>query len=550
MVLAILYFVATVVVSTVALGRDVPFPNRPTLAQSLTFKDLPQAALDTWATAPTPEIETLNFQAPAPAAVSLKTSTTLPPPTATHTPTPAATTSPPPPPAILPSPPPPSPPPSPPALELPPLPERPPFVLGFASAAYQFEGAYLEDGKGWSIWDDYTNNHTVYTERHIQDCGTDGHFARCNETIHNNETGNESCDFYHRFKEDFALAKQLHAKSYRFSIAWARIFPNGDGAINLAGIQHYVEVVDELLKLGIEPAVTLYHWDLPMALQERFGGFNSEAIVPVFTNYAVAMFQALGDKVNYWTTFNEPMSFCYMGYGGGYGGLNVNAPGIHDAGAAQRRLDFVLGLFADPVYLGQFPDSVKARVPYLPEITPELATALNGSCDYFALNHYTTVYAQYDLNGREPLGPCDYAITHEKDGVLLGVPADAGWIYSVPWGFRELLKYINERYKPTEISVTESGFQVKGESNATNDDIFIAYDEPRIQYFKEYILEATKAVIYDKVPLTSYHAWALTDNFEWVDGYSKHFGVFHVDFATQKRTPRASARFLANRFKD
>ncbi|CAL8468093.1 g7632 [Coccomyxa elongata] len=226
------------------------------------------------------------------------------------------------------------------------------------------------------------------------------------------------------------------------------------------------------------------------------------------------MFHALGDKVEYWTTFNEPASFCFMGYGGGYGGLSVYPPAIHDAGhaakctinvlkahaaaveefrkivpggkismnlnsdwaipfhendeldkgAAQRRLDFTLGLFADPVYLGQFPDSVRARVPYLPEITPELATALNGSCDYFALNHYTTVsnalmvsrYARYDPNGREPLGLCEYAISHEKDGVLLGVPAGAGWIYSVPWGFRELLKYINERYKPTEISVTEN----------------------------------------------------------------------------------------------
>ncbi|BDA45965.1 beta-glucosidase 6 [Coccomyxa sp. Obi] len=412
--------------------------------------------------------------------------------------------------------------------------------------------------------------------------------------VHENATGNVACDFYHRYPEDLRLAKRLHAKSFRFSVAWARIYPNGDGPVNQAGLDYYSKMVDTILELGMVPAVTLYHWDVPEELQRRFGGWNSREVVSIFTNYAATVFNALGDRVTYWTTINEPNTFCWQGYGtgmhapgirdpmqtancsmnvlyahaaavkefrkivpGGKIAMNLNAEwslpfdsnNVQDQEAAQRKQDFEVGVFADAVYFGQFPDSVRARVPYLPEIPDDLAQDLAGSFDYFALNHYTSSYAQYDDGGENALGRCDYNVTHtSKDGMLIGEQGDSGWLYSVPWGFRKVLNYINDRYKPSEISITENGFNVKGESFMTMDEI--THDTHRVKYFQEYIRNAIAAFVYDNVPISNYHAWALMDNFEWTDGYSKHFGVCFTNFTSQERILKASARYLANEFAD
>ncbi|EIE24321.1 glycoside hydrolase [Coccomyxa subellipsoidea C-169] len=435
----------------------------------------------------------------------------------------------------------------------------------------QFEGAYYEDGKGMSIWDVQANNPGLLPE---------------GDRIHDNHTGNVANDFYHRYKEDILLAKELGATQFRFSISWARIFPNGDGSINQVGLKHYVDMVDFILSIGMEPVVTLYHWDLPQALQERIGGWNSEQVAPVFAAYAATMFEALGDKVTYWSTINEPKTFCWEGYGngghapnihsheqaanctinvlrahaaavkefrklvpGGFVSMNINvetslpydSTSELDTAAAQRKMDFEVGVYMDPIFFGQFPDSVRARLPYLPDITPKLADALKGSMDYIAMNHYTSSYALCI----EHVSDYDVPDNHvNKNGFVIGKQGDSGWLYSFPLGFRMALNYMNDRYKTDFISVTENGFMVKGEDDMTMDEIL--NDKARIEYFEEYIKNAIAAV----VPIRSYFAWALMDNFEWKDGYSKHFGVMYWDRFTQVRIKKASARWMQNKFLD
>ncbi|KAK9906473.1 hypothetical protein WJX75_002508 [Coccomyxa subellipsoidea] len=332
--------------------------------------------------------------------------------------------------------------------------------------------------------------------------------------IHNNDTGNVAVDFYHRYPEDFRTAIELSAKIVRISISWARIYPNGDGAINQAGLDHYLNMVDEALAIGLQPVVTCYHWDLPQALQDRFGGWNSEEIVPIFANYTATVYEALGDKVM------EQAANCTLNV------LKSHAASVKEfrklvpGGMISMNLNAEWALPKDPNSEADKAAVIrKMELPYLPEISPELAKDLAGSMDYLALNHYTSTVVNFKAGD---------------------------WLYSVPWGFRALLNYLNVRYKPDEISITENGYTVKGEDNMSIDEAL--NDTARIKYLKGYLDAATEAFYYDKVPIKNYCAWALMDNFEWQDGYSKHFGVMRVNRTTQLRTKKASARYLADRF--
>ena len=328
----------------------------------------------------------------------------------------------------------------------------PPFPLGVASSAFQIEGAATADGKGPSIWDTFSH--------------TPG-------KVLNNDTGDVACDFYRRYEADIALMKSLGVTAFRFSLAWARILPAGRGAPNPAGLAFYHAVLDALAAAGIEPHVSLYHWDLPQALEDEYGGWLSPTSVDDFAAYAALAFKELGPKVKFWSTFNEPYTFAFCGYAygihapgrcsdrakceaggnsetepwlvshhvllahakaveafrtratpGGRISINLNAEWAEpastspaDAAAAARYLDFQLGLYAEPVFLtGDYPASVRARVPSLPAFTPAQSASLKGSADYFALNHYTSRWVR-DVPPGDPAGaPADAQALTELDG--------------------------------------------------------------------------------------------------------------------------------------
>lgn len=439
------------------------------------------------------------------------------------------------------------------------------FTWGCATASYQIEGAWLEGGKGLSIWDVFT--HTPGKILH-------GH------------TGDVACDHYHRFKDDIALMADLGLPAYRFSLSWPRIQPTGYGKPNPEGIKFYSDLIDELLKHNITPWVTLYHWDLPAALQMEFDGWLNPKLADFFCDYANICFAYFGDRVKNWITFNEPWVTAILGYGQG-----VFAPGrfsnrepylaAHhllrshgkavelyrnkyydqngriamtnncdwrepksdreaDKAAALRSLEFFLGWFADPIYFGDYPEVMRHRLKErLPNFTPQERDQIKSSNDFFGLNHYTTMFAS-DAEGKdinaEVFGNGGLA---EDQGVQLsGDPSwektEMGWSI-VPWGCRKLLEWIDSRYRHPDIVLTENGC-------AFSDQIVAGavHDPSRINFLKAYLTECHSA-IQSRVQLKGYFLWSFMDNFEWAFGFTKRFGIYYVDYDSGKRIPKSSA---------
>jgi beta-glucosidase len=438
------------------------------------------------------------------------------------------------------------------------------FTWGCATASYQIEGAWLEGGKGLSIWDAFSHTPGKIFQGH---------------------TGDVACDHYHRYREDVALMAKLGLPAYRFSISWPRIQPTGYGQPNPEGIQFYSDLIDELLKHHITPWVTLYHWDLPLALQLEFDGWLNPKLADLFADYAEICFSHFGDRVKHWITFNEPWVTAVLGYGQGvfapgrisnaepyqaahqmlrsHGkavrryrekyhyqngriGMTNNSNWIEprsdsdaDRAAAQRSLEFFLGWFADPLYFGDYPEVMRQRVKdRLPQFTPEDRQLIQGSNDFFGLNHYTTLYAS---PGEQQPKQLDQIGLHADQDVYLSLdptwPKTAmGWAI-VPWGCRKLLQWIDNRYHHPEIIITENGCAL--------DDCLLdgRVDDPqRIEFLKGYISECHRA-IQQGVPLKGYFLWSLMDNFEWTSGYSKRFGIVYVDYPTGTRIPKRSAEW-------
>ena len=441
------------------------------------------------------------------------------------------------------------------------------FVWGTATASYQIEGAWLEGGKGLSIWDAFSH--------------TPGKTSA-------GDTGDIACDHYHRFRDDVALMSRLGLKSYRFSIAWPRIQPTGRGKPNPAGIQFYSALIDTLLENGITPWVTLYHWDLPLALQLEMDGWLNPALAEVFEEYARICFAHFGDRVQRWITFNEPWVVSILGFGQGVfapGRVSNREPylaahtmlrahgravdlyrrqfqggqkGIigmtnncdwrepltdseQDRKAAERALEFFLGWFADPLYRGDYPDVMRERVgERLPKFSPDDATRIKGSTDFFGLNHYTTMYAAHARPGEAgrtaPFG--NGGIAEDQDVQLTVDPSwtqtQMGWSV-VPWGCRKLLHWIHTRYDAPDIVITENGSAWDDHPVDGRVD-----DQRRIDFLRDYLGECRKA-IESGVKLKGYFLWSFMDNFEWALGYSRRFGIHYVEYATGKRIPKKSA---------
>ena len=518
------------------------------------------------------------------------------------------------------------------------------FAFGTATAAYQIEGGWQEGGRGLSIWDA---------------------FAHTPGKVRTGETGDVAADHFHRFRSDVRLMAQMKLKYYRFSISWSRILPSGYGSVNEEGVKFYSNLIDELIANGIHPVATLYHWDLPLALQVEHDGWLSEATASAFVQYAAFCFSRFGDRVKHWITFNEPANHAVYGYARG-----EHAPGrsrhqtrepyiaahfmllAHayavaryraefqpqqrglisialnsdwrepasdspaDVAAAQRSMEFNLGWvrlcptphaigsslsapasparasscpspadrapaslyapssfswplaflcacdlphlgscpsspptnldgwnaprtqFADPLYLGDYPESMRARVGNrLPAFTAEQQGLLLNSTDFFALQHYSTM-----MVSMRPDGELDASSFYADEGVRHhGTPGARknvlGWDIA-PFGFHRLLRWVHSRYQPSGgIVVTENGLPLREESAEA-----ARHDLQRVCYLKQYLAQLARAMR-EGVDVRGYFVWTLLDNFEWAQGTAPRFGLLYVDFATQRRTAKGSAAF-------
>ncbi len=445
----------------------------------------------------------------------------------------------------------------------------PPFIWGAATASYQIEGAWQEDGKGLSIWDAFSH--------------TPG-------KIYQNQNADVACDHYHRFKEDVALMKELGLNAYRFSLSWPRIQPMGYGQTNAKGIAFYSHLIDELLANRITPWITLYHWDLPLALQLEFDGWLNPGMAERFRDYADICFSHFGDRVKHWTTFNEPWVTAILGYGQGvfapgrksssepyqaghhmlrshgmavelyrtrYGAQNGRIGMVTncdwrepatdadpDRDAAQRAVEFFLGWFADPLYFGDYPEVMRQRVQKrLPEFTEQERALIKGSADYFGLNHYTTMYAR-DSHGKTASRAVygNGGLSEDQDVQLSNDPSwektDMGWAI-VPWGCRKLLQWIDRRYHHPPIIITENGCALADKLEGGQ-----VHDPQRIKFLNDYLAEI-HAAISSGVDVRGYFVWSLLDNFEWASGFSKRFGLYYTDYAGGKRIAKDSAKWYS-----
>jgi len=431
------------------------------------------------------------------------------------------------------------------------------FLWGVATSAQQIEGGTQEDGRGESIWD---------------------RFAASPGRIADGSDARVACDHYHRWREDIGLMKWLGIGAYRFSIAWPRVLPAGRGAINPAGLDFYDILIDTLLEAGIQPFVTLYHWDLPQALQDR-GGWGARDTARAFVEYADAVSLRLGDRVRHWTTHNEPWCVASLGHeqgahapghrepaealraahhlllshGWATAVLRRNSPGSEVGivnmlspvspateslvdGDAARRLDGSLNRwYLDPLFHGRYPDDAVAdRVrlghlegPDLPFVREGDLRAIAVPLDFLGVNYYSRTVVRADSAG-EPV-----AVRMVPKREL----TDMGWEV-FPQGLHAMLLRLEREYRPSKIYITENGAAYTDEADATGR---IA-DERRIGYLRGHLVAASRAIA-DGVPLAGYFTWSLLDNFEWAHGYAKRFGLFHVDFATQRRRPKDSAHW-------
>jgi beta-glucosidase len=420
------------------------------------------------------------------------------------------------------------------------------FLWGTATASYQIEGAFSEDGRAPSIWDTFSH--------------TPGKVER-------SETGDIACDHYHRHTEDIELMRNLGVQAYRFSLSWSRILPEGSGRANVQGFDFYHRLVDDLLSAGITPFATLFHWDLPQTLQDR-GGFTNRDIAGWFCDYAVLATQHLGDRVDHWIMLNEPSVFAYLGHA-----IGLHAPGLTDLKAffatthhlnlaqgtalqalrsihaswklgttlsvqravaadgskasaimAERHNDLWNGSFLGPLLSGAYPAQILPEIE--PYVQPDDLKTIRQSIDFLGVNHYCRSYIE------------------AKPEALLGYGQAAppahlprtnfGWEIN-PGEFRDVLLELHERYQCPAIYITENGAYFEDVLSADGK----VHDPNRVAYLDGYI-RAMQEARERGVEIRGYFVWSLLDNFEWACGYRPTFGLVKVDFQNQKRIPKDS----------
>ncbi|KAL8224446.1 hypothetical protein R6Q57_019921 [Mikania cordata] len=457
------------------------------------------------------------------------------------------------------------------------------FVFGTASSAYQYEGAVKEDGRGLAIWDKFAHSFGKVTD-----------FSNSDVAV----------DQYHLYEDDIKLMKDMGMDAYRFSISWPRIFPNGSGHINQAGVDHYNALINSLLAHGIEPYVTLYHWDLPQSLQDRYSGWLDTQIINDFATYAETCFQKFGNRVKNWMTFNEPHTLTVQGYDVGlqapgrcsillrlfcragnsatepyivghnvllshaaafdiykrkYKAMQNGRVGIafdvmwyvsgsnksEDIDATQRAQDFQLGWFLDPVMFGDYPSSMRTHVgDRLPRFSKLQSALVKGSVDFVGINHYTTWYAWHNSTSIIDVLLND-SVADSGSITLRILQANSIWLYIVPTGFRSLLNYVKNKYGNPLVIITENGMD---DPNSPFISLQNALkDEKRVKYHNDYLTNLLAAIKEDGCNVKGYFAWSLLDNWEWAAGYSSRFGLYFVDYNDKlKRYAKDSAVWFKN----
>ena len=429
------------------------------------------------------------------------------------------------------------------------------FLWGAATSAYQVEGSPLADGAGPSNWH---------------------RFSHTPGRVHDGATGDVACDHYRRYADDVALMRGLGINAYRFSISWSRVMPRGRGVTNPAGLDFYDRLVDALLANGIEPLVTLYHWDLPAALDE-VGGWLNPDITNWFAEYAAVMFRKLDGRVKLWTTLNEPWVSTDAGYLHG-----VHAPGHRSAFEApiashhlllahaeavrtyravgRHRIGLVVNLepkyaasndaedlaataradaymnrqYLDPVFLGRYPEEL-AEVfgEAWPRWAADDLALIRQPIDFLGVNYYTRSVTRFD--------PRPWPLRAAPVPQKRATHTETGWEVFPP-GLTRVLTWVKERYGNPPVYVTENGAAFFDPPSLDGDRVA---DPLRVDYLRKH-LAAVHAAIAAGADVRGYFVWSLLDNFEWSAGYSKRFGIVHVDFETQTRTPKDSAGFYAD----
>ncbi|MFW6343121.1 MAG: GH1 family beta-glucosidase [Sediminispirochaetaceae bacterium] len=446
------------------------------------------------------------------------------------------------------------------------------FIFGAATASYQIEGAVDEGGRGPSVWDTFS-----HTPGKIKP----GH------------NGDVACDHYHKFDEDIEIMDSLGVDAYRFSVSWPRLIPEGDGGVNEKGVDFYSRLVDSLLEHNISPWVTMFHWDLPQNLQDRFGGFSSPEIGDRFADYAELLVSRLGDRVKNWITLNEPWVYAVLG-----NLLGVHAPGkksyraafstAHNQlvahGKAVQRLrgidpearvgitlnlmpvypetdktkdrraanladQFLNRLFLDPLFKGEYPEELWKKIAlFRPKIEAGEMDLIGEKLDFLGINTYTREWARRSL--KTP--PLFFDMTGmkgaEKDFVKDGVQyTSMGWEV-FPEGMHQTLLRIKNEYGNIPVYITENGAafedtpvpegegDVYGGERAVSPEekMLRVHDKKRISYLEEYTAKVAQAID-EGAEVRGYFVWSLLDNFEWAEGYNKRFGIVYVDYETQRR---------------
>ncbi|XP_056637774.1 cytosolic beta-glucosidase-like [Diorhabda sublineata] len=448
------------------------------------------------------------------------------------------------------------------------------FKFGVATAAYQIEGAWNLDGKGEQIWDTFFHEHP--------------------ERSNDGTNGDVATDSYHLYKEDIRCMKEVGVDYYRLSIAWSRLLPDGTiDNVNKNAKNYYTSLFEELRANGIEVMVTLYHWDLPTALEKQ-GGWLNPQVVDWFTDYATLCYHLYGTYVKDWVTINEPKQICHVGYGDGGYAPGVRSPGVGeytcarhillahakawrvfdtqyrptlksrntivvdsdwyepatsaDEEAAETKLQFVHGMYMHPIVFGNWPQIMIDNVAKfsqvqgfnesrLPAFSNEEIELIKGTFDFIAINHYTT----YMVKARSQPS---YAVSWVADSGVDSYQKDTwetaaiGWFKKVPWGFGKLLRWLRKTYGDLEIVVTENGVSDRDGS---------LQDQHRIEYIKNYMSHLIDA-IHDGVRVTSYTLWSIIDNFEWTQGFNGKLGIYFVNQSDPNlpRIAKDSSRYYAN----
>ncbi|XP_051145086.1 beta-glucosidase 12-like [Andrographis paniculata] len=457
----------------------------------------------------------------------------------------------------------------------------PGFLIGVASSAYQYEGAAFEDGKGPSIWDTFAHNSS--------------------DKIADRSNGDVALDFYHRYKDDIKLMKYLGVESFRMSISWPRILPRGklSGGVNKKGIAFYNNVFNELIANGITPFVTLFHWDLPQALEDEYKGFLSPRVIDDYRDFADICFKEFGDRIKHWITFNEPFVFINGGYDGGLVGnlapgrctsrakcrqgnsatepyivghhiLLSHAVAVElykkkyqatqkgkigitqishwmvpssknklDHEAAYRALDFMYGWFMDPIVDGDYPKIMRSIVGHrLPQFTKSQSSMLKGSFDFIGLNYYTGKYASPIVNHNQDVSSTTdnmVNLTSSINGVPIGEATGSPAFLVYPQGLYELLVYTKKKYNHPEIYITETGMPDAKNGNVQTNDT------QRVNFYDSH-LQAVQRSIQHGANVKGFFAWTFLDCLEWGSGFTIRFGLCYVDYKNGlKRIPKESA---------